>query len=96
LLTSPHQQLSAASTALQKPRQAIPALQSLLALDPRDPADIHYRLAHCYHETDQPVRARRHVLQALEYAPRYRDAHRLLLKLGPTAPPVDQQSQEKP
>ena len=96
LLTSPHQQLSLASTALQKPHQAIPALQSLLALDPRDPADIHYRLAYAYHETNQPAHARRHVLQALEYAPRYRDAHRLLLKLGPAAPPADQQPQEKP
>ena len=96
LLTSPHQQLSAAATALQKPLQAIPALLSLLALDPRDPADIHYRLASSYHETNQPARARRHVLQALEYAPRYRDAHRLLLKLGPAAPPADQQPQEKP
>ncbi|MFP6602619.1 MAG: tetratricopeptide repeat protein [Pirellulaceae bacterium] len=96
LLTRPHQQLSAAATALQKPLQAIPALLSLLALDPRDPADIHYRLASSYHETNQPARARRHVLQALEYAPRYRDAHRLLLKLGPAAPPADQQPQEKP
>ena len=87
LLTSPHQQLAAAATALQQPQRSIPSLQALLALDPRDPADIHYRLARALQKTGKHALAHRHVLQALEFAPRYRDAHRLLLELVKSSKP---------
>jgi len=51
-----------------------------LQMEPDDPAEIHYRLAMLLHETNNP-RAKEHVLQALETAPRYRDAQKLLLKI---------------
>ncbi|HUV65948.1 MAG TPA: hypothetical protein VMW24_18785, partial [Sedimentisphaerales bacterium] len=52
----------------------------LLLLDPADPADIHYRLARLLEHKD-PAEAKRHVLLALAEAPRFREAHRLLLKI---------------
>lgn len=89
LLSSPHQHLAAAAAALQQPQRTIPALQALLALDPRDPADVHYRLAHSLQKTGKHSLAHRHVLQALEFAPRYRDAHRLLLELVKSSKPTE-------
>ena len=74
---------------MKQPQQSIPPLQALLALDPRDPADVHYRLARSLQETGKHSSARRHVLQALEFAPRYRDAHRLLLELAKSPKPVE-------
>lgn len=61
------------------------ALGSLLALQPDDAARLHFRIASLLQATDPPA-ARRHVLQSLELAPRYRDAHRLLLTMVKTAP----------
>ena len=55
-------------------------LHGLLELDPANAAGTHFRLAQLVRETDAE-QARRHVLLALEQAPRYRDAHRLLLEL---------------
>ncbi|MEX0585187.1 MAG: hypothetical protein WD176_00995, partial [Pirellulales bacterium] len=46
-----------------------------------DPATLHYRLARLLAETGEPADARRHVLLALERAPRYREAQALLLTL---------------
>ena len=57
-----------------------------------DPAELHYRLASLlappqrggrYHGTNDVQSARLHVLKALEEAPRYRAAHRLLIELVP-------------
>jgi hypothetical protein len=45
-----------------------------------DPADINYRLAKLYQDQD-PGTAKRYVLEALADAPRFRQAHRLLLKI---------------
>jgi Flp pilus assembly protein TadD len=56
------------------------ALVSLLALQPDDAARFHYRLAVLL-KTTRTAAARRHTLLALESAPRYRAAHRLLLEL---------------
>jgi hypothetical protein len=59
----------------------------LLVLDPSDPAEAHYRLARLLQQAGDP-QAKRHVLQALEEAPRFREAHQLLLQLSaqPAAP----------
>jgi hypothetical protein len=59
----------------------IEACRALLELDPPDLAGIHYRMATLLHRVGDSA-ARRHVLQALEEAPRYRDALRLLLELN--------------
>jgi hypothetical protein len=49
-------------------------------LDPADPADVNYRLGRLLLAKD-PAGAKRHVLLALAEAPRFRQAHRLLLKI---------------
>jgi predicted Zn-dependent protease len=67
---------------------AIAAYRAQLELEPADPAETHFRLAALLHRQGDPA-ARREVLQALEEAPRYRDALKLLLELhqgGTTAP----------
>ncbi len=69
-----------AAEATNNPEAAIEAWRSLLTLEPEDPALVHYRLARLLHAKNDP-QAKRHVLMALEEAPRYRDAHRLLLQI---------------
>jgi tetratricopeptide (TPR) repeat protein len=78
LLPQPYRYLSRASEELKDTPVAIGAYEKLLRLDPPDPAEVHFRLAKLL--TNAPA-ARRHVLQALEEAPRFRAAHQLLLEL---------------
>jgi len=78
LLADPHQLLGRASEALGKSAQAVQAYKNLLHLGPTDPADVHYRLGRLLKDSD-PHASRRHILQALEEAPRFRAAHKLLL-----------------
>ena len=59
---------------------ALTALEALLLMQPDDPAELHFRLAKLLHQQND-LRAKSHVLQALEAAPRYRDAQKLLLKI---------------
>jgi tetratricopeptide (TPR) repeat protein len=59
---------------------AATAYGKLLRLDPPDPADVHLHLARLLRKRD-PRAARHHVLDALSEAPRFREAHRLLLEL---------------
>ena len=81
LLPQPYRFLATASEELGETQTAINSYQKLLLLDPADPADVHFRLARLMHMNNDPA-AKRHVLQALEEAPRFRDAHRLLLELA--------------
>ena len=70
--------------------QAIAACRALLELDPPDPAETHYKMAKLLYLQADPT-AKRHVLQALEEAPRYRDALQLLVDINsrdPTPPPA--------
>ena len=60
---------------------AIQGYRGMLELDPPDPAEVHYKLARLLHEKGDPA-AREHVLKALEEAPRYRAALRLLLEIN--------------
>lgn len=75
------QALALAAEKLGKPEGATRAYRAQLALGPIDLAEVHYRLARALYETDQYEEARRNVLQALQEAPRFRAAHRLLLEL---------------
>ena len=72
-----------ALTAQQTGRRAdtIRPLTRLLLLDPADPVDLHFRLATALADT-ATEEARRHVLQALEDAPRFRAAQKLLIRLA--------------
>jgi len=81
LRPSVQQALATSAEKLGRPQRAIQAYQALLALGPIDLAEVHYRLATAYHEVELHEEARRHVLQSLEEAPRFRAAHRLLLDL---------------
>ncbi len=76
----PHRAEAEASEALGKKPAAIAAYRTVLKLDPENPADIHYRLARLLHETRDPA-AKREALLALEEAPRFRAALKLLLEI---------------
>lgn len=68
------------SRALNDRGQSIELLEGLLELEPSDAARWHFQLAQTHQGHDADA-ARRHVLFALEQAPRYRAAHDLLLEL---------------
>ena len=55
--------------------------RTLLAMQPDDPAEVSYRLALLLYRRGDRDEAKRHVLAALEEAPRCRAAHRLLLEI---------------
>ena len=80
LRPKPYEYIAAAAEHLREPKNAAAAWEKVLLMDPADPAEAHFRLGRQLAEFDEP-RARRHVLMALEEAPRFRDAHRLLLEL---------------
>jgi tetratricopeptide (TPR) repeat protein len=88
----PHRGLAEAGVALGNTETAITAYRKLLALDPPDPTDTHYQLAKLLHGRNAEAEARRQVLQALEEAPRFREAQRLLLDVEKNTP----QPQVKP
>jgi len=67
--------------------QAIAAYRKLLLLDPPDPSEAHFQLARLLHARGgSEAEAERQALQALEDAPRYRDAQRLLLEIKDKSP----------
>ncbi len=80
LVAPPYRFLARACEAGGQIPGAIAAYQALLQLDPPNPAEVHFRLARVLHKNRDPA-ARLHVLQALEEAPRYREALRLLRQL---------------
>jgi len=89
LVALPYRYLAEAAEKLNQPESAIAASTTLLQLDPPDPAGTHFLLARLLHQKGD-ARAKRHLLQALEEAPRFREAHRLLLEMIPktaAAPP---------
>lgn len=93
LIPAPHRYLAAAAEAAGERALAIEAHRTLLQLDPLDTAEHHYRLAALLKdEPGQLPAARSEVVRALEEAPRYREAHRLLLeiaaKTGPATAPT--------
>lgn len=88
LVAPPYRFLARASEELGRDSDAVQAYETLLLLEPPDPADLHYRLARLLHKTGD-TGAKRQVLQALEEAPRFRDAHRLLLKISREKQPAE-------
>jgi len=81
LLKQAHHAAALAAEKQNQLDQAIAALTRLTVMEPADPADVHFRLASALHVRGRSTEARRQVLMALEEAPRYRAAHRLLLKI---------------
>ena len=85
LLPQPYRHLAGANEELGKTDAAIQSYQKLLLLDPPNPAEVHFRLARLLRQAGDPA-AKRQVLQALEEAPRFREAHRLLLEINRQSP----------
>lgn len=81
LLPEVQQVMARAAEKLGQDELAVDSLEALSLMDPADPAGLHYRLGAALARLGRRQEARRHVLQALEEAPRYRDAHKLLLQL---------------
>lgn len=91
LQTNPFQEtayrtLAAAAKESGDARRTREALESLLALEPRDAGRIHYELATLLRKSD-PRAARRQVLQALEENPRFQAALELLSTFPPDKSP---------
>ncbi|QEF99215.1 tetratricopeptide repeat protein [Stieleria maiorica] len=80
-----HQSLVTACRELGQSEKAINSLRALQAMDPVDVAGLNYQLAESLAAAGDVDAATRHLVDALLIAPRYRDAHHLLLKLH--APP---------
>ncbi|UCD48662.1 MAG: tetratricopeptide repeat protein [Phycisphaerales bacterium] len=80
MLGTVHWRLGQAHEALGQDEQAIESYRRLLWLKPSDPVEVHYRLARLLRPRDAAA-AKKHVLQALADAPRFRQGHRLLLQI---------------
>ena len=80
MLAKVYESLGRAAEELDRGERAVDAYRRLLLLDPTDPVEVHYRLARLLRH-DEPADARRHILEALADAPRFREGHRLLLEL---------------
>jgi hypothetical protein len=96
LVPTPHRELGRAAEKLGQDVEALGAYKALALLDETDPADTHYRLAKLLAKLGKPVEARREVLKSLEAAPRFLEAHKLLLELTNTNPASPSTSPEGP
>jgi tetratricopeptide (TPR) repeat protein len=81
LLATPYRQLARAAEHMDQSEVAITAYRALSVLDDSDPAMVHFRLARLLDQHGERKEARREVLKSLEDAPRFLDAHRLLLEM---------------
>jgi tetratricopeptide (TPR) repeat protein len=81
LVPAPHRYLAQAAEKLGKRSEAIAAYRAMLQFDTTDAAETHFRLATLLREDGEQKLAKRHVLSALEEAPRFLAAHQLLLEL---------------
>jgi len=86
LIPAPYRRLGRALEALGNRDGALTAYRALALLDDSDPALVHYHLASLLRQAGKPREALREVLKSLEEAPRFRDAHALLLELARPAP----------
>jgi len=80
MLSAVHGRLGRANEELGRAEAAIQSYRRLLLLDPSDPVEVNYRLARLLQPRD-PAAAKRHLLEALADAPRFRAGHKLLLKM---------------
>lgn len=80
LVPLPYKYLGQAADELGDTKNGIVAYRAMLALDPADPAEVHFKLAKLLQKAGSPE-AKRQVLEALEEAPRYREALKLLMEI---------------
>ncbi len=76
-----HRKLGELYLDLKKPERALPAFQAQLASKPVDPAGAYYNLARSYVALSRPREAQDALFQALEIAPGFKPAQKLLLDL---------------
>jgi len=81
LIPEPHRVLAVAGERSGNREAAISGLLTLSVMDPFDPADVHFRAAQMLQQAGRLEEAQKQVLLALEDAPRYREAHELLLSV---------------
>jgi tetratricopeptide (TPR) repeat protein len=79
-----HQQLGMLWLDMNQTAGAIREFQAVLAHDPIDPAQAHFNLARAYNQNHQTEQAKDELLAALESAPGFRPAQKLLLELSGT------------
>jgi tetratricopeptide (TPR) repeat protein len=89
LVPTPHRKLATAAERLGSPDQALAAYRAVAILDDTDPAGVHYQLAKLLRDVGKSQEARREVLRSLEDAPRFREAHQLLLELVDQSSPAN-------
>jgi predicted Zn-dependent protease len=77
-----HQHLGALYLELSNGPGAIRELTAVVAFKPMDPAKAHYDLARAYRMNNEPEKAKDELLAALESAPGYRQAQKMLLELS--------------
>ncbi len=77
-----HQELGGLWLDLGNTRGAIREFNAVVVHQPLDPARAHYDLARAYHLDHQDSKAQDELLAALETAPDYRQAQKLLLELN--------------
>ncbi len=92
---SSYLRLGRANEALGRDEQAVESYRRVLLLDPADPVDVNYRMARLLRHS-KPAVARKHILDALADAPRFRQGHRLLLEIVEAAsgPPAGSNNKE--
>jgi cellulose synthase operon protein C len=76
-----HSELGDRLLAAGRASGAVTEYRALLAMQPNDLADAHYRLAKAYFAADDRAESREQLLYALEIAPHYREAQQLLLEI---------------
>jgi tetratricopeptide (TPR) repeat protein len=69
-----------------RPADALREFTVALALDPHDKATAYYRMAQAYYELGNKESSQDHLLQALDVAPNFRPAQRLLLEVARSDP----------
>ncbi len=77
-----HRRLGQLRASLHRWPEAAEEFAAVVAMKPTDPAEAHFRLADAYKRTGRIDDAQEHVLLALEAAPGYRPAQKLLLELN--------------
>jgi tetratricopeptide (TPR) repeat protein len=77
-----HKRLGALYVDLNNPTAAVREFQALVAMPPQDPAGAHYELARALKLANRTEEAKDEVLSALEAAPNFKPAQRLLLELN--------------
>ena len=77
-----HKKLGALWFDLKNSAGAIREFQAVVSHNPADPAQAHYDLARAYHQNHQDELAKEESIDALETAPGFRAAQKLLLELS--------------